>query len=68
MTPIRDVTPDVGRRTLRAPTWLIAHVDGEGHGVAQARIAGTSETDVRAAFAHRYPDRTIIAVGIRGVS
>lgn len=53
-------------------TFLIAHTDMAGHGVAQYQMGATRDirttTDARQEFARLYPNRDILAVGIKGRS
>lgn len=47
-------------------TYLIAHVNPRGSGVAQAKITAQSESKAVFQFEKMYPERTISVIGIEG--
>ena len=51
----------------RIATWLIAHTNPGGTGVAQTRIKTTSEKLAREWFKQNYPEREILRIGIEGL-
>jgi len=51
----------------RIATYLIAHTNPGGTGVAQAKIRTTSERQARELFKAAYPKREISRIGVQGM-
>jgi hypothetical protein len=48
--------------------FLIAHTDGQGKNVAQATVLAPNELTAKSRFRQEFPERSILTVGVRGVS
>jgi hypothetical protein len=53
------------KKSVRTQTFLIAHTNPNGTGIAQAKVTASSETAATKFFHKTYPGRVISSIGVK---